>query len=81
MTSFAQDRGVDHRHADVFGEDNQRLSFTVLQCQASFTWRNARKLFFFEKDNNTKIKMQVFYGFSGKERGRIFPGYPRIDNN
>jgi hypothetical protein len=46
VTSFAQDMGVDHRRADVFGEDNQRLSFTVLQCQASFKWREDRKLFF-----------------------------------
>ena len=28
--------GVDHRRADVFDKDNQRLSFTVLQCQVFY---------------------------------------------
>jgi hypothetical protein len=72
--------GVDHRRANVFGEDNQRLSFTVLQCQASFKWRDDRKLFFFKKDDNTKMKKNAsfFRFFLEKERCRIVPGYPRI---
>ena len=30
-TAFAKDLGVNHRLANVFGEDIQRVSFTALQ--------------------------------------------------
>ncbi len=74
MTSFAQDMGVDYRRADVFGEDNQRLSFTVCNVKFLLNGEMIGNCFFFKKDDNTKMKKNAsLFRFSlGKERERIF---------
>ncbi|MFN3531085.1 MAG: hypothetical protein ACK41Q_01005 [Candidatus Brocadia sp.] len=43
-TSFDRVMGIDRRRANVFGEDNQRLSSTVLQCQAFFGCFSGKEL-------------------------------------
>ena len=69
MTSFAKDMGANHCRADVFGEDNQRLSLPFCNVKLLLNGEMMGNCFFFMNNSKTKMKKNAsfFQFFLGKE--------------